>query len=67
MSDEIINAVMAHLAAGRISAAVALLRAELDRNPGDFELARLLNLITPCGMVAEAMDCLRRLKNEVLT
>ena len=51
-----------HLDAGRLEAAANVLRVEYDRSPGDWEVARLANMIHPCGMVAEARRELVRLK-----
>lgn len=62
----VVAEVLRHLDAGRPEAAANALRVEYDRQPGEWEIARLANMIAPCGMVAEARAILLQLKNQLL-
>lgn len=53
---------LAYLDQNKPEAAANLIRVAYDKAPGDWELARLANMISPCGMIAEAREWLLRLK-----
>lgn len=51
--------------AARYNDAANHLRWEYDKDPQKFELGRIANMITPCGMISEAIDALQRLDGTV--
>ena len=57
-----IKAALENLRRAQYAEAANLLRCEFDKSPRTREhLARIANMITPCGMIAEAIDALQRL------
>ncbi len=45
--------------------AADLLYAEFDKNPRQFHMARVANLIHPSGMIPEAIDALHRMSSNI--
>jgi len=62
--DEVKDA-LAYLKASKPEAAANCLRVAFDLNPKRWELARIANMISPCGMVKEAQDALERTELQV--
>ena len=57
-----VKAALEYLRRAQYAEAANLLRCEFDKSPRTREhLARIANMITPCGMIAEAIDALHRI------
>jgi len=56
-----IKAAIEYMRQSKYAEAANLLRCEFDKNPNRIELARVANMISPCGMISEAIDALRRM------
>jgi len=56
-----IKAALAYMRAAKYQEAANMLRCEFDKAPHRYELGRIANMISPCGMIAEAIDALHRL------
>ena len=56
---------LAHLRAGKHQEAASLLQCEFDKNTNRLELARIANMISPCGMIAEAIVELTRMDGAI--
>ena len=56
-----INAALAYMRAAKYQEAANMLRCEFDKAPHRYELGRIANMISPCGMIPEAIDALHRI------
>jgi len=56
-----IKAALAHMESGDTVQAEKVLKSAFDKNTNRIELARIANMINPCGMYFEALDALRRI------
>jgi len=60
-----IKAALEYMRRAKYAEAAALLRCEFDKNPDRTDLARVANMISPCGMIFEAIDALQRMAGNV--
>jgi hypothetical protein len=60
-----ITAALEHLRRADYAAAHELLVREFDQNPHREELARIANLISPCGMISHAIDALHQIDGSI--
>ena len=56
-----IKAALEYMRAAKYQEAANMLRCEFDKAPHRYELGRIANMISPCGMIAEAIDALHRI------
>ena len=54
-----------HLRVAKFSEAHKVLATAYHQHPSNFELMRVANLISPCGMINQALDALLRIEGSI--